>query len=265
MSTAKNRTVKYTAFVTVLIVTLSYFSLLSPTSAYFYKTNDDKQTTIEFAKFDVKEEQVIFSSETPIVLKGATKLADFDELLFDDVADEKEVILENKGDTPARILAHITPTDESVANGLKYIAFIEEITDSTSSLSDGEEDTYTPVEKGSIKKELESKFNITAVPESLTGTEKKEYESSVAASVATQLDTDNEAFKNEFVTIAPGQKAKVRVIFWAEYDTVQSENGGESVWQEAGSVKDVIYECHIEIIASQDTDDAVNSLFTAAE
>ena len=65
MSTAKKRTVKYVAFVASLIIVISYFSLLSPTSAYFYKT-ETKSTTITFEMFDVK--QTLFENENRRIL-----------------------------------------------------------------------------------------------------------------------------------------------------------------------------------------------------
>ncbi len=270
MSTAKKRTIKYVAFVSVLILIVSYFSLLSPTSAYFYKT-ETKGTTIIFATFDVDEEQTVFDNNSVMKFKGATKLCDTEELLFDEVAIEKEVILENKGEAPARILVHITPDEESVAKGLRYVAFIEKIENEPETAADGEEGTEgsdgattsEEVKKGSIKTELEELFEITA--------------ESTHEEIEGRLNTYNEEFKSKYVTLAPpdketlapGEKAKVRIIFWAEYDSVLSyldnvkgeEGYGEKNWQNAGNLENIEYLCHVEIIASQDENAAVDTLF----
>lgn len=253
MSTAKKRTVKYTAFATLLVLTLTYFSLLSPTSAYFYKT-ETKQTTIEFAAFDVDAEQTVFDNESVLKFKGATKLCDTEELLFDDVALVKEVTLVNSGKANARILTHITPDADSVSKGLRYIAFIEKLENEPETVAEGEEETTTSVkvEKGAIKTELEALLEIT--PES-------SYED-----VEAKLNAYNEAFrKNDDILLAPGERAKVKIIFWSEYDPVQAAAdtaaGTSGAWQNAGSIENIEYLCHVEIIATQDNDEAVTSLF----
>lgn len=250
MSTAKKRTIKYTAFITLLILTVTYFSLLSPTSAYFYKT-ETKETSIEFALFGVEEDQPLFENEDVLKFKGATKLADFNELLFDDVVEIKEVTLTNVGEANARILTHITPTDESVTKGLRYIAFVEKVENEPETVAEGEtEETTTSAkaEKGSLKAELETLLGIT--------------ESSTPEEVDTALNNYNEAFKaNDDTVIAPGEKAKVTIVFWSEYDPAQTAAGGEELWQNAGSLAEIEYSCKVEIIASQDEDAAVESIF----
>ena len=254
MSTAKKRTIKYVSLVASLILVVSYFSLLSPTSAYFYKTQDS-ETTITFATFDVK--QTVFENEDVLKFKGATKLCDTEELLFDEVTIVKEITVENQGEAPARILTHITPTDKAVESGLRYVAFIEKLDNSPETVEEGEETTTSdPVTKGSIKTELEGKFGIT--------------DESVQADVEATINAHNEALRNtngkeDKIILSTGEKAKVKIIFWSEYDSAQNAAGGESVWQNAGEVAKIEYPCKIEIIASQDNDNAVNSIFETAE
>jgi len=254
MSTAKKRTIKYVSLIASLILVFSYFSLLSPTSAYFYK-KQSSETSITFATFDV--EQTLFENEDVLKFKGATKLCDTEELLFDEVAIVKEVTLINKGEAPARILTHITPTDEAVENGFRYIAFIEKNDENTpETVAEGEEETTTSakVEKGSIKKELESLFEIT--------------DESTHDDIETKLNEYNEDFKkNDDTILASGESATVRIIFWVEYDEVQDPAGDKSKWENAGEIVNIKYPCKIEIIASQDNDKAVSSIFetTTAE
>ncbi len=252
MSTAKKRTVKYVALVASLILVIAYFSLLSPTSAYFYKTQSS-ETTIKFATFDVEE--TIFENKDVLEFKGATKLCDTEELLFDDVAIVKEITVENQGEAPARILTHITPTDEAVTNGFRYVAFIEKITNETETVAEGEEETTVAVvSKGAIKTELETFFEIK--------------DDSTHEDIQAALNEYNEKFReNDDTLLEPGKSAKVRIIFWVEYDPAQVAAGGESKWQNAGEIVNIEYPCKIEIIASQDNDEAVSSIFetTTAE
>lgn len=251
MSTAKKRTIKYSAFAAALILIVAYFSLLSPTSAYFYKTQSSN-TTLEFAMFDVDADQTLFENEDIIKFKGATKLCDTEELLFDEVAIVKEVTLTNKGEASARILVDITPDEESVTNGLRYVAFVEKI--GTETVEDGEETTTSnTVTKGALKQELETFFGITA------GSSQSDIES--------EINAHNESLRNSNgndnkVVIAPGERAKVRIIFWVEYDAVQEAAGGEAIWQNAGEIKNIEYPCNMRIIAVQDNDEAVENALT---
>ena len=222
MSTAKKRTIKYVSLVASLILVISYFSLLSPTSAYFYKT-ETMDTELKFAMFDV--EQTLFENEDDLKFKGATKLYDAGELLFDEVAIVKEITLENQGEAAARILVNVKPEEESVEKGLRYIAFVEKIEGTPETVAEGEDETTTPakVEKGSIKKELETLFEINS--------------DSTYEDVEDKLNAYNEEFKkNDDTILKPGESAKVRIIFWVEYGAVQTVAGGESNWQNAGEI-----------------------------
>ena len=255
MSTAKKRTIKYTVFVAALILIVAYFSLLSPTSAYFYKTQSSN-TTLEFAMFDVDAEQTLFENDDIIKFKGATKLCDTGELLFDEVAIVKEVTLINKGEADARILVNITPDDESVTNGLRYVAFVEKVENAPETAEEGEETTSTTVIKGALKQELETLFGIT--------------ENSEQSDIESAIDAHNEALRNtngndNKTIIAPGERAKVRIIFWVEYDAAQNAAGGEANWQNAGEIKNITYPCNIRIMAVQDNDEAVEDALTEKE
>ncbi|MBE6783077.1 MAG: hypothetical protein E7536_03605 [Ruminococcaceae bacterium] len=263
MSTAKKRTIKYVSLVASLILVISYFSLLSPTSAYFYKT-ETKETTITFEMFDV--EQTLFENEATLKFKGATKLCDTEELLFDEVAIVKEITVKNNNrvdGASARILVDITPLEKSVENGFRYVAFIEKITNETETVADGEE-TNTVVSKGAIKTELETLFEID--------------ENSTPEDIEAKIDAHNEALRNtngndNKTILAPGESATIRIIFWVEYDNVLSyitnsediPGTGESVWQNAGEIVNIEYPCQIRIIATQDNDEAVTDALTEKE
>lgn len=254
MSTAKKRTIKYVSLVASLILVVSYFSLLSPTSAYFYKTKTS-ETEINFATFDVK--QTLFENKDVVKFKGATKLCDTEELLFDDVAIVKEITLKNEGEADARILVDVAPTDEAVANGFRYVAFIEKVggENTPETVAEGETTTSDVVTKGAIKQELETFFGITA--------------GSSQSAIESKINAHNESLRNtngneNKVVLATGESAKVRIIFWSEYDPAQEAAGGESKWQNAGEIANIEYPCNIRIIAVQDNDEAVRDALTEA-
>ncbi len=242
MSTAKKRTIKYVSLVASLFFVISYFSLLSPTSAYFYKT-ETKETTITFEMFDVK--QTLFENEATLKFKGATKLCDTEETLFDDVTIVKEITVQNnnrENGASARILVDITPLEDSVDNGFRYVAFIKKSTDTT--------------ESPKTKADLAEKFGID--------------ENSSQEDIEGKINAHNEKLRSsnededKFI-LAPGESATVRIIFWVEYDEVQDAAGGESVWQNAGSIANVEFPCQISIIATQDNDSAASEALTKKE
>lgn len=242
MSTAKKRTIKYVALVTSLILVVSYFSLLSPTSAYFYKT-ETKETSITFEMFDV--EQTLFENENTLKFKGATKLCDAEETLFDDVTIVKEITVKNNNRTngaDARILVDIKPQGTSVENGFRYVAFIKKSTDTT--------------ETPKTKADLATKFGIDE------NSSKEDIEQKINAHNE-KLRSSNE--EEDKLILAPGESATVRIIFWVEYDEVQNAAGGESVWQNAGGIANIEYPCQIRIIATQNNDSAAIDAVTEKE
>ncbi len=260
MSTAKKKTIKFTALMTVLILTVTYFSLLTPTSAYFYKEVSDGGH-IKFSLFQVNNgDEDILSEIADIKFKGATKFADFDEKLFDEVAEIRTYTVTNTGDVPARVMTRITPLDGSDEKGLKYMIVVSDpyggeasttettTTETTTAETTTTETTTTEtaiLPKGEIKEEIESRLEL--------------FTNATAVSYATAIDALNvhNAIEKNTRTLKTGESVDVKIYFWAEYDEVMSAAGGEEIWQDAESVTSVGYTCKIEMIASQDKDEAV--------
>lgn len=249
MSTAKKKTIKFTALMTVLILTVTYFSLLTPTSAYFYKEVSDSGH-VKFSLFQVNNgKEDILSHIEDIKFKGATKFADFDEKLFDEVAEIRTYTVTNTGEVPARVMTRITPLDGSAEKGLKYMIVASDPYSESEpeqiSEENSEETEKTTLPKGKIKEEIESRLEL--------------FTNETAVSYATAIDALNahNAIEKNTRTLQKGQSVDVKIYFWAEYDEVMSAAGGEEIWQDAESVTSVAYSCKIEMIASQDKDEAV--------
>lgn len=249
---------------TVLILTVTYFSLLTPTSAYFYKEVSDGGH-IKFSLFQVNNgDEDILSEIADIKFKGATKFADFDEKLFDEVAEVKTYTVTNTGNVSARVITRVTPLGTSADDGLKYMIIMSDPYTSPQAEPASEEDSNvaekTTLPKGDWKKEIESRLTL------FSG-EATSVDYSVAVSA---LDAHNAPTKQTRVLnaktaeIAVGQSVDVKIYFWAEYDEVMdavteedSTLSGEEIWQDATNVASVDYSCKIEMIASQDKDEAV--------
>ena len=252
MSTSKKKTIKFTALVTVLLLTVTYFSLLTPTSAYFYQEIDFENDGITFSllDFNVTEENRIFEEDCELKFDGATKFADFDEKLFDEVVIIKKFTVTNAANgVPAKVMPRVNLYENAGDNGLKYmISMSKDVAETVEEETSGEVTEAEEITKGPIKSRVEETLDL--FPEGATSVE---YSDAVS-----KLDDYNSA-SNHIVELAPGESVNVEIIFWAEYDEAMSAAGGEDIWQDATSVTSVPYKCSIEFIASQlsDGDEAV--------
>ncbi len=245
MSTKKKSTIKFTAMLMVFVLSVAYFSLLSPTSAYFYKTERDN-VDVQFALFAVEESQKVFEDNEKVNFPAATKFWDMDELLFDDVIIKKNVTVTNTGEADARIFVHITPDADAIANGFKYMVTKIEKVDSneetTTSTESALEDETTTTLQGKVEK-----LPIKAYVENTLGLTNTMSEADAVAA----LDAYNESNKNTYATISPGESAEVEFILWAEYGNV------ENTLKDTSNISKIDYNCKIEIIASQNEDRAM--------
>ncbi len=261
MSTSKKKTIKFTALMTVLLLTVTYFSLLTPTSAYFYQKFDFENNGITFSllDFEVTDNTVengIFEENYDLEFEGATKFADFDEKLFDEVAIVKEFTVKNaENGVPAKVIPRVHLYDNAGEKGLKYMIFTPDSEPETvAEENSGDEPVVEKVTlpKGELKSDIERILNL--FPGEATSVD---YSSAVSA-----LDKHNDE-SNHIVELAPGESVDVKIVFWAEYDAIIStldENkvvvdgvtlSGEEAWQDAESVTSVSYKCSIEFVASQ--------------
>ncbi len=250
MSTKKKSTIKFTALLMVFVLSVAYFSLLAPTSAYFYKAETD-DVNVQFAVFAVEQSQTIFEENATVNFSAATKFWDTEELLFDDVAIIKNVTLTNKGETAARIFVHITPDDDAVANGFKYmVTKIEKVTTTTEGEAEAVSDETTTEVQNKVEKLPMKEYIETTL--SLTDTMSEQ-------DANAKLDEYNTNKRNEYVTLAPGESAEVEFVLWAEYGNI------ENTLKDTDNVTNIPYNCHIEIIALQDEDKAMSMVTADAQ
>ncbi|MBQ2828147.1 MAG: hypothetical protein IJF20_02780 [Clostridia bacterium] len=266
MSTSKKKTIKFTALMTVLILTVAYFSLLTPTSAYFYQEFNFENDGITFSllDFDVTEDNEIFKEDCNLKFKGATKFADFDEKLFDEVVITKNFTITNvKNGVPAKVFPRIHLYEGAGDKGLKYMVSVSKTpfdsptpTEVASEEGGVEETTTekTEIPKGPIKSEIENKLGL--FPGEAT---------SVDYSIADSTLAAYNAPENHIVELAPGESVYVKIYFWVEYDKVMSAAGETTgKWQDAESVVSVPYKCSIEFIASQLSEEYSDEAVTEA-
>lgn len=172
-----------------LVLCIGYFSVMSPTSAWFYNSGVmDSGNSFVFGDLSV---DTSFTSKSVQVFDAATKFADPDEILFDEAVKVNEILVYNSGTIPARIYADVRTAGAD--KGLRWFVYDD------SMLVDG-----------SIKKTIGS-----VLPE-LTD----------AALDAYNVGADGNS--GHYILLNPGEIATVKVATWIEYDYVENifANGG---------------------------------------
>lgn len=219
---SKKSNLMFISLVTVFALVIAYFAVLSPTTAYYYKS-EEKSVNVNFSLLDVT--QTVSEIAADVNLKASTKFFDFSEILFDDVCYEQTVTLTNSGDIDAKIYVQVDVPDEDTTNGLRYfIAKSDIIAPEEETSQEILEETTTSgvtspaitLQKGLIKTEIEN--SLSSFDESF-----------VDGISFTDADAILEAYNEQYVSFddAPllkkGETVTVKIYFWAEYDAISSE------------------------------------------
>lgn len=168
----------------VLVFCASYFHKMPTTSAWFYDSGViDSGDSFIFGDLSV---DTLFTSKSEITFDGATKLADPEEILFDEVINVNEILVNNSGTIPARIYAEVKNTGNG--KGLRWFFYDDAM-----------------LVDGSVKKTIES-----VLPE-LTDEALYEY------------DFGADSNSGKYFVINPGEIRTLRIATWIEYDFVEAE------------------------------------------
>ena len=165
----------------VLIMCAGYFSMMLPTTAWFYQSQSvsGANNKFVFADFDVDGD---YSIQNTLVFDGATAYQDMEETLFDSVVKVIDIDVENDGGLPARIYA--TVKNESAAKGLRYFYYTDDM------LVDGSiKSTIYSVLKNNVNDKALNAYNV-----------------------------GEDGNSGHYVMINPGEKKTVKVALWVEYD-----------------------------------------------
>lgn len=191
-----NRVKKISAVVMALalVMCFGYFSVMSPTTAWFYQSQSvsGSNNKFVFADFDIDSD---YSIDQSLVFDGATAYEDAGETMFDSVVKVVDVDVENDGGLPARVYATVKNTTQ--AKGLKYFIYTEDM-----------------MVNGSVKDTIYTALNNNVNDKAL-----KEYNVG---------EDGNEGF---YVKINPGESKNVKVALWIEYDECGIETAfADSPW-----------------------------------
>jgi len=118
----------FTAAITLLFVlSIGYFAVLPPTSAWFYQKYDGVEKTFIFGTLSVDN---TYTANATIELQAATKLEDPNETLFNDVIQVETVVAHNTGNLPARVYLTVN-NNVALPGGLNYFFFEDTDTGTT--------------------------------------------------------------------------------------------------------------------------------------
>lgn len=214
-----NRVKKISAVVMALalVMCFGYFSVMSPTTAWFYQSQSvsGSNNKFVFADFDIDSN---YSFENALVFDGATAYEDADEdkETFDSVVKVIDVEVKNDGGLPARVYATVKNTTD--AKGLKYFYYTEDM-----------------VVNGSVKETIYSALNNNVNDKAL-----KEY------------NVGEDGNSGRYIKINPGESKMVKVALWIEYDECGMETAfANSPWDS------INYSINITMTATQDADGAM--------
>ena len=205
---SKSKNIKFIALVTIFCIVTAYFSVLSPTTAYFVD-KQNKDVNVSFSLLSTQDT----ISDTPVDfnLKGATKFEDFGELLFDDVVYGQFVSVSNVGEIPAKVYLEVSIPTESADNGLKYIVIPTEVGTSVPSFT---VPTGADTFKGDIKELVETRLHSF----------RNDFVDGVSLSTALEILNAYNSRVKSFST-APlldvGESVGFQVYFWAEYGNLE--------------------------------------------
>lgn len=173
--------------VLALVLCTGYFSVMSPTTAWFYQSQsvNGSNNKFVFADFSVDGE---YSFDRTIKFDAATKFEDPDETMFDSAVKTVDVEVKNDGGMPARIYA--TVKNDNSSKGLRYFYYTDDM-----------------VKDGSLKAAMTNALGGKLSDEALN---------------IYNVGTDGNS--GHYVMLNPGESKTVKVALWVEYDESGAEN-----------------------------------------
>ncbi len=219
----KSKTI-LTAVVTALfMLSISYFALLAPTTAWYYE-KEDKSFSFTFGNFSMGTPtlQNGESQSADIVLRGTTRFADLGEVLFDEMTHVIKLTASNAaasemtGSVGVNVKLGGTVLDVDNTSGLKW--FVCEAPTAPATVKDSINAMLTAKNSSWPLDYKAGDFSTYAG----TSLEEK-YESYNTQAIAALKEYDARG-----ISVAPGQTKSIYIVFWAEYGELKSEFEVES-------------------------------------
>ena len=208
----------FTSVVSLLFaLSIGWFAVLPPTSAWFYQNLHDENEQFIFGILSLNQ---TYLGDADIDLPAAAKLEDSGDIRFDEALEIVTVDAVNNGTLPARVYLTVTANSGNLT-GLHYFFYFDDDTGAT------------------VKDKIAGKMTIT---------------DGNAASTYAALDAYNTGSgyaggQGRYIVVPPGTTKVLKIAFWADYNTVGAplENTGNVTVYNT-------YDVHMVLTAGQNTD-----------
>lgn len=186
---SKIKKISASVMVFMLALCVAYFSVMSPTSAWYYESGVvDSGDAFVFGDLSVNTN---FTVKNPVYFDAATKLADENETMFDEVVSIDSVKVKNTGTIPARV--YVDFAEKTKSSTVKWFVYTDDM-----------------LVNGSVKETI--KANLPQ----LTDEALREY------------NVGKDGNSGKYIIVQPNETVDVKVATWVEYDEVKGMINGSS-------------------------------------
>lgn len=192
----------------LFVLSVGYFALLAPTTAWFFQKTD-KPYVFTFADFDTEVTSTIDDLTVP--LRAATRFADTDETLFDEVVHVVKVQAENHAGKAAQVRVSVVEGDENPTGLHWFLMKAPEVQEGDEPL------TYKTI----IESKLGESMGLKSY-QLIAATQTKSVEQQYEEYNQGALEVLN-AHNKMPVPVEAGESADIYLVFWAEYGEVIAE------------------------------------------
>ncbi len=213
----KAKNISAMAVTVLFVLSIGYFAVLPPTSAWFYQKYDGVEHTFIFGTLDVNQD---FDVPVTLDLPAATKLEDPGETLFDESLHIETITAQNTGSFPARVYLKIAAKTGNL-NGFHYFFYYDK-----------------DAEAGDTVKDIIA-GKITISDNNATYTALNLY------NVGNGVNNNY----GRFIVIQPHTTETLKIAFWTDYTVV-----GDSLKITDNVTVHYNYDVNITLSAGQNTD-----------
>ena len=256
----KSNTILTAVLTALFVLSVGYFALLAPTTAWYYQKEDDTYS-FEFGDFDMTnalqsgEQQI-----ADITFRGATRFADAGETLFDEMLHIIKIDATNDGDSNGSVRVTVKrendehelvemPLDN--ADGLRWFVYEPEANKTVKDKIDAMLKAWNPdwpIDYNTLTSEIDGSGNDAFSDYNQeNGEAETEYEKYNAGDASGGIYSGAINALIEYnkrgVTVPANSTKEVYVAFWVEYGAAKSALGvGDSAAQRDTSIPSLTFE-----------------------
>ncbi len=229
----KSKTI-LTAVVTALfMLSLGYFALLAPTTAWYYQ-REDESYTFDFGNFSMTESlEEGAQSPANVTLRGTTRFADAGETLFNEMLYTVKVAVDNEnGEMAGSINVHVKRGDTELSveghDGLKWFVYSPDAANHINTPKDAinamlrRKNSSWPLNYNTLTYKTtnngETEWYTDYDP--LNGEAEAAYEAYNTKALSALQEYNERGF-----SVLAGETKDVYIVFWAEYGDLKSDFG----------------------------------------